>query len=312
MADINWYGWEEQLYLPLLIKKQRIDLMHFPHFNVPLFYPDPFVVTIHDLIMHHYPRPQATTRSKPIYWLKDKMHRLIIKQAVKKAKTIIVPTNFTGQDIIKTLRLNSHLAQKIKTTYLGVAESIQSQPDNKIFSKCQINLPFVLYAGNAYPHKNLERLIKAWKIFIKTNQSYQLVLAGSTNYFYRQLMNQEKNWSSFNIVFTDFVKDNELCALYQQAELFVFPSLYEGFGLPPLEAIQHGLPVACSNTSCLPEILGDGAIYFDPKNEEQIAQTINLALHDKSLRQRLIDAGQQQLKNYSWQKTAQKTLEIYK
>jgi glycosyltransferase involved in cell wall biosynthesis len=147
--------------------------------------------------------------------------------------------------------------------------------------------PYILYVGNDYPHKNLERLKLVFEKIKQDGLNYELVLT------------------------TKFVSEQELDNLYKNASLFVFPSLYEGFGLPPLEAMRRGLPVASSNTTCLQEILGDAAIYFDPLNIDDMAEKIKKALIDRDLRERLIKEGFERVKKYDWQRMARETNEVY-
>lgn len=151
----------------------------------------------------------------------------------------------------------------------------------------ELHKPYILYVGNDYYHKNLARLKLAFKKIIEGGLDYELVLI------------------------TEFVSDEELDSLYKNACLFVFPSLSEGFGLPPLEAMARGLPVTSSYSTCLPEILGDAAIYFNPLDINDIANQIKKALLDKDLRKKLIQKGFEQIKKYSWEKMAKETLKIY-
>jgi len=327
LSNIKWYSWSEQLLFPWIIKKEKIDLMHFPHWNVPLLYNDPFVVTVHDLIMYHYPRQEASTHGPLVYWLKDKLHRLVLKHANKKARQIIAPSKFTKNDIHKTLGVSLN---KISTVYLAPLTPLTSNPhpvtrnENFNLKNLPITKPYILYVGNAYPHKNLDTLIKAWKVFSeKYDNNFQLVLVGKKNYFYQKLLNTEVNRLEAgsrcggtlkhlnNLIFTDYVNDEQLIQLYTKAKLYIFPSLYEGFGLPPLEAMTYGIPVVSSNVSCLPEILGDAALYFDPKNVDEIVRAIHLGLHDESIRGRLGNEAKKLLGGYSWEKTARETLGIY-
>lgn len=147
--------------------------------------------------------------------------------------------------------------------------------------------PYILYVGNDYPHKNLKRLNSAFKKIIESGLDYQLILI------------------------TEFVSEQELDNLYKNASLFVFPSLSEGFGLPPLEAMARGIPVVSSNATCLPEILGDAAVYFNPLDVDDMAEKIKKTLLDESLRKNLIEKGFEQIKKYSWEKMAEETLELY-
>jgi glycosyltransferase involved in cell wall biosynthesis len=157
----------------------------------------------------------------------------------------------------------------------------------------------------------LEGLIRAWQIFYSQHgDGYQLVLAGRKNYFYERLSAMASGIE--NILFTDFVPETDLPALYHNASLYIFPSFYEGFGLPPLEAMQYGVPVISSNATCLPEILRDSALYFDPHNYEEMAAAIWRGLTDQNLRAELTQKSVQLIHNLSWEKTAYTTLEQYR
>jgi len=310
LADIGWYGWKEQFIFPGIIKKQQLDLMHFPHWNVPIFYNDNFVVTIHDLLLLHFPTHRASTLGPMSYWLKNKLFRLTLSHAVNKAKKIITISEFTKQDIEQTLHIKK---EKITTTYLSpFSQKLDSEPPFSVYQKYEINKPYWLYVGVAYPHKNLEKLVDAWEIFCQQHgHTYHLVLSGKKNYFYNQLEKYIENKKIKDIILTDFVPDDELPELYRNASLYVFPSLYEGFGLPPLEAMQYDLPVIASNRTCLPEILEEAAVYFNPDDPHAITTAANLVIKDRDTRAKLIDQGQKILQKYSWLRTAEQTLEIY-
>ena len=211
LTDIPWYSWQEQTKLKKIIKKENVDLMHFPHWNVPLSYHDPFVVTIHDLIMYHFPRPQATTRSRIVFWLKDKIHRMVIRHAVEKASRVIATSEFTKGDVVKTL----HIAEsKITVVYQApfIDDAYRASPItyHDIQKKYSITEPYVLYVGAAYPHKNLERLVDAWKLFEeKYGENYQLVLVGKEDYFYKRLKSGIKAGES-KIIFTGFASGRKI------------------------------------------------------------------------------------------------------
>jgi len=316
LADIPWYSLAEQIKFPAIIKKQKVDLMHFPHWNVPLLYPGRFVVTIHDLIMYHFPRATATTLGPLTYWVKDHLHRLVIKNAVKCASKIIVTSEFTKEDVRKTLGVSE---EKMVTTYQAPfpkntdTQNLSPQEITTFFAGHNINREYVLYVGAAYPHKNLDTLLQGWKIFEdRYDEDYQLVLVGKDSHFYRELHKTATKYQCKNVVFTGFVPDNELEILYNHASLYIFPSLYEGFGLPPLEAMAHGVPVASSDSSCLPEILQDSAYYFRPTDTRAISDAIEHLLIDKTLRARLIERGEKLCTKYSWEELAEQTLQIYK
>jgi len=338
LAPLRWYTISEQFFMPMLVNNEQIDLMHFPHFNVPLVYQGPFVVTIHDLVLEHFPTQKASTLSPIFYKIKRAGYKKVITSALKRAQRILAPSEYTKEELIKHFSLEK---DKIKVTYEGAPEpkitnyklqtgianfssrsnrglksAILQIPTSNILQKYGIMKPYILYVGNAYPHKNLERLILA---FERLNQDYQLVLVGEEDYFYKRLKEYSdtnirihtNDTNDTNIIFTGFVRDGDLEILYKNASLYIFPSLCEGFGLPPLEAMACGVPVVSSNKTCLPEILGQAAYYFNPRSIDDIARTIKKVTTDEDLRKELITKGFERIKKYSWQKMAEKTLEIY-
>ncbi len=310
-ADIHWYTFKEQLKLSSIIKKEKLDLMHFPHWNVPIFFDDPFIVTIHDLTMFHFARPESSTRSKLIFWIKDKVHRRVVRRVVKRALHIITTSDFTKRDVALTLGVPM---DKMTTVYQSpFFEDGWGDIDKGVLKKHGITKDYVLYVGSAYPHKNLETLLKAWQIFeSKYGDDYELVLAGKKNYFYERLLKGVDFKKCRNITFIDFPDDKELASLYSWASLYVFPSLYEGYGLPPLEAMSHDIPVVSSNESCLPEVLGEAALFFDPRNPENMCSVIRNALTNVDIAMSLTQNGRDRIKELSSKKFALETLELYK
>ncbi|HPV70651.1 MAG TPA: glycosyltransferase family 1 protein [Candidatus Magasanikbacteria bacterium] len=309
LADIKWYTWREQIYLNRIIKKQKIDLMHFPHWNVPFFYRRPFVVTIHDLILLKFPSRQASTLGWFKYLIKNLSYRLVLRHAIYGSRKILVPTEFVKQDILKNFSVSS---TKIKVTGEGITNLPNTPSSPDLLKNLNISQPYFLYVGVAYPHKNLERLVLAFADFQKKETcNFQLVLVGKKNYFYQRLENFIKKNNLSNIVLTDFLPDTDLPTLYHQALAYIFPSLYEGFGLPPLEAMAYNTPVISSNTSCLPEVLGQAALYFNPQNQPELSLALKTISQDTFLRQKLISAGQDRIKLFSWQNCAQLTLQEY-
>ncbi|MFC1701032.1 glycosyltransferase family 4 protein [Patescibacteria group bacterium] len=304
LADYKWYGFAEQIFFPFKIWKAKVDLMHFPHFNVPLFCPVDFVVTIHDLILKHFPTRKASTLGPILYFIKNYVYRFVIWISVKRAKKIITVSEYTKKDILDSFNIE---ANKVDVIYEGVFTRSLPLDNLGILRKHKIVKSYLLYVGNAYPHKNLEKLILAF------NGLYglQLVLVGQIDYFYRRLKKFVYKKNINNIIFTDFVSDEDLAILYKNADLYIFPSLYEGFGLPPLEAMAYGLPVVCSNSSCLPEILGDAAIYFDPKDINDIINKIKQVLYSQDMRKKLISSGYNRIEKYSWLKMSKKIYDIY-
>ncbi len=314
LADIPWYSFAEQVRLKKIIDEERVDIMHFPHWNVPFLYNKPFIVTVHDLIMWHFPRQEASTHGPLVYWLKDRASHLVVKHAVSAAKHILTTSEFTKYDIHKTLRVP---LERMTVTYQAPYSHKQSAISNQqlILNRYSINKPYVLYVGSAYPHKNLNRLIEAWKIIQeKCEDKYQLVLVGKDSYFYQKLKNHLSTLAPEHlstVVFTGFVPDDQLEILYKNSSLYVAPSLYEGFALPALEAIARGLPAVTSNSSCFPEVLGSSALYFDPESIGYMAEAIYQGLTDKNIRFDLVRQGGEELKRYSWERLAKQTLTAY-
>jgi len=165
--------------------------------------------------------------------------------------------------------------------------------------------PYILYVGNAYPHKNLERLILAFNNLIRDGFDCRLILVGEKDRFYKKLKIGGK------IIPTGFISDEELDNLYKNSALCVFPSLCEGFGLPPLEAMKRRVPVVCSNMGSLPEILGESAVYFNPLDIDDITEKIKMVLMDNNLIKKLVQKGFEQVMKYSWSDMAEKTLKQY-
>lgn len=324
LADCSWYTFREQWQMPRLIKKAKLDLIHYPHFNVPLFSPVKFVVTIHDLILTHFPTMRATTKGKLIYWLKNIAYRLVIFSALRKAKKIITVSEFTKEDIIHNFKIS---ADKILVTYEGAAE-LDKGGDLKFCAKLDYksladkNLrpvgDFLLYVGSAYPHKNLERLLSVFVTLNKNKYPLQLLLVGRSDYFYERLKEKAKELSLWQeadmgsrVIFAGYVPDEDLIGLYAKAKAYIFPSLYEGFGLPPLEAMSKSCPVLSSDRASLPEILSEAALYFNPEDDQDIEEKIKMICEDELLRQNFIKKGLERVKFYDWLKCASLTRDIY-
>lgn len=314
LAPYRWYTLAEQLFMPVTIRRQGVDLMHFPHFNVPLLYRKPFIATIHDLIIIHFPTERATTLGPLLYKFKHWAGKLVMRHAVLKSTHIITVSKFSKEDIARYYGIPG---SKITVTYEAAElhpEQGTRRNDEELLSKYSVRRPFFLYVGNAYPHKNLEILLDVAKALKSTESGipWTFVLVGKKDYFYARL--KQEAWSrdlDDLFVFPGFVPDRDLPAFYRNARAYIFPSRYEGFGLPPLEAMSYGTPVLASRASCLPEVLGDAALYFHPEDVSGIINAIQTVDEDDKLRERLIEKGRRQVQKYSWQRMAEATLQLY-
>jgi len=320
---IPWYSWQEQILMPFYLWREKLNLIHFPHFNVPLLTPCKFVVTIHDLILTHFPTRRATTLAPIVYWLKNLAYRIVIFGAIKRAQKIITVSEFTKQDLITQFKV---LPSRIAVTYEGVANLAKGRDslfiaklDNQeTLKQYHIADNFLLYVGNAYPHKNLEFLLRVFVKLLVRKPDLRLVLIGKEDYFYNRVKDYARSlniWQKENVnssvIFPGYVSDAQLEILYQEARVYIFPSLYEGFGLPPLEAMARSCPVLSSDRASLPEILGDAALYFDPENENDLLEKTWKIINEKELRNNLVTKGLVQIKKYSWWQCANDTLIVY-
>lgn len=299
-ADISWHSIEEQLKFPLLLNKYNLDLIHFPYISVPIFYNKPFVVTIHDLIPLHFPTGKASTLPLPIYGIKQLGYRYVLSSAAKRAKKIISPSNSTKKDIVEYLKIPKG---KIEVIYEGVDENLK----NKEISKKE---NILLYVGNAYPHKNLTTLLYALKnseiSFIK------LIMVGKEDYFYKRLKNKVKEMNlEDRVKFQGLATEEELSLLYKRAKAVIIPSFIEGFGLPALEGMANGCQVLASDIPVLHEVSKDAAIYFDPRNINDLVQKLKSVYSGEKSNKINIKRGLERAKEFSWGKTAKETLKLY-
>jgi len=312
LADFPHYSLKEQVFFPLIINKENLDIMHFPHFNVPIFYLGKYLVTIHDLIKHSSRGMQTTTKNAGLYWLKYLGYKLVFASAVKRAQKIITPSNFVKEEIIKKYRIDS---PKIEVTYEGFNQKMKSQ-GKEILPKYGIKKPFLLYVGSVYPHKNVENLIKAVLLLNQSNHlsslRFTLVIVCGRSVFWQRLLNKIKEMKAENLVkMTGFVPDEELGSFYREALAFTFPSLSEGFGLPGLEAMANGLPLVCSDIPVFHEIYENAAEYFNPHEPKDIAEKIIKVITNEEIKNSLTQKGLERVKDFSWQKMASQTLQIY-
>ncbi|MBI2029527.1 glycosyltransferase family 4 protein [Candidatus Gottesmanbacteria bacterium] len=305
-TDIRWHSIEEQISFPLLLNRFDLDLIHFPYFSVPLFNSHPFVVTIHDLTTLNYSTGKASTLPLPLYKLKHIAYRFVLKNALFNSKRIIVPSNSVKKDLIKVY---PQIENKIRVTYEAGSLPMSDSQRQYSFE------PFFLYVGNSYPHKNLENAILALKLFNSDRKNkYNLVIAGKIDHFTQRLKDFAKTHKvDKQIIFQNSLNDQALSRLYLRCEGLIFPSLSEGFGLPILEAFDHGTIVCCSNIEVFRELYGSVPFYFNPLNIESIAKSMEKTSFLNAADKKKIIKEQKEISSkFSWKKTASKTLEIYK
>lgn len=325
IVSIPHYSLAEQTKFLKILNAGNFDLVHFLNFNHPIFYQRPFIATIHDLTMLLYPSG-SQQKSKLKRWAFKK----VMKNAVKNSRAIIAVSRATKKDCIKYLGANP---KKIKVIYEAVdpsyarkIRSTKSEARNKskiLNTKYKIQFPYLLFVSQWRPHKGLPELIKAFEILKEKYPTslklrgtskipHQLVITGRPNKNFPEIPFIIHNSKFKNSIITPgFVNDQDLPIIYQNAEAFIFPSFYEGFGLGPLEAMACGTPVISSNLSCMPEILGDAAQYFNPHNITDVVDKIYQTLTKTNLRKKMIAKGFRQIKKYSWAKMAKETLEVY-
>ncbi len=306
-----YYSLAEHHILPGEIRKANLDFIHFLNFNVPFNCPVPYIVTIHDLTLFFF---SGRKKKSPIYKL---AYKVIMGRAVRKAKFVHAITNYTKKDITKIFKIPE---AKIKVIYEGVGKNfrpINSEKDiQKTLKKFKIQKPYLMYHGAWRKHKNLVNLIQAFYRFNKENvgQNFSLVLAGKIDPAYPEVLGTIKNLNlEKHIILTKkFIEDKDLAVLLSGCTAYVFPSLYEGFGLTPLEAMACGAPVLSSDSSCLPEILGDAAYYFDPRDPEDIKTAMLRMCSNKELQQDFSRRSLKQVQKYSWKRMAREIMKLYK
>jgi glycosyltransferase involved in cell wall biosynthesis len=331
LINIKHYSLKEQTRLHKYLKEKKYDLVHFTQFNHPVFYKGRFVVTVHDLTMLGH-----LHRQNPI---KRIAFNKVMEAAAKKSVKILTVSETSKKEIIEYYGTKE---DKIVVTYLGTDDKYNLQVKNKnskiekFRKKYDIPGEYILYTGMWKRHKNLLRMLEAFEKAAKkgeiADRKIQLVMAGKIDKREPEVIelikkinskfeegSKEKGEGALHptpstprIITTGFITEEELPIAYAGASAYIIPSLSEGFGLPPLEAMACGTPVISSKESCMPEILGDVPLYFDPYNVDDMAEAMEKIIVDKELRKAMIPKGLEQVQKYSWEDTAQKTFEVYR
>lgn len=312
LADFRHYSLKEQLLLPKIIIDERPDLVHFPHFNVPVFFSGKFVVTIHDLLMHKGKGKEATTLPPYLYALKRMGYKAVFKKAALNSQKIIVPSQTVKEEVVKYYKVPE---DKVMVTYEGVDDFWfgKRKPESALEKYGLKESKYFIYTGNAYPHKNLKRAIEATVEINKDGREVIFAIVSSRNVFTQKLEEMIRELNAQECVkLLGFVPDDELKELYSQSFGFVYPSLSEGFGLPGLEAMASGTVSVVSTIPVFKEVYKDTAIYFNPFDFSSIAQAMKYVIDLTQLkRKELIEKGKNLAKTYSWEKMAKETLQVY-
>ncbi len=310
-VNIPHYWFREQLIFPKILEKYNLDLVHFLNFNHPILYKGKFVTTVHDLTMVKAPsgKSQLSLFKRPFY-------KWVLKDAVISSKLINTISQQSKEDITKYFGVDK---EKVKITHLSIDKErykpVETKEGLRALDKYGIKKPYLLFVSQLRPHKGISYLLEAFRILKKEyrQDEVSLVLVGKDSGQFPKLTKKiNRALKRDDVVAPGFVENRDMAALYSLANVFVFPSLYEGFGLPPLEAMSCGTPVAASDRSCIPEVLGKAPLYFDPQDPAQMASIINTLLINQKLADKLRKRGFKRVDKYSWQKTARETLEIYK
>jgi glycosyltransferase involved in cell wall biosynthesis len=309
LVNAKHYSLSEQVRFLWKAWRAKLDLMHFTHFNAPLLYRRKTVVTIHDLTLSFFPGKKMNS------WFFRTAYNLVLRNAAKHATRVIAVSKNTKSDLMEVCKTDS---AKIEVVYEGVGENFGPREDKEaasdLLKKYNINKEFMLYTGVWRSHKNLVNMVKAFGLLCEDEGfDPQLVITGEEDPCYPEVKRTVKELGlEHQVVFAGLVPEDELTAFYQTAKMYVFPSLYEGFGLPPLEAMRCGTPVVASKVSCIPEICGeDNAVFFDPYDPEDIANAMRKLWLDEGLQADLRERGLLHSRKFSWEKMAEKTLEVY-
>lgn len=297
---LRWQQWE----LPRRARAAGAELLHVTGFDAPRWRPCPVVLTVHDLIGMLF--PHALPPIARLYWSRWLPH------TVRWADAIIANSENTRRDLVRLLHIPT---ERIRTIYLGVDGSFHAPTDRDtleaVRSHYQLSQPLILYVGTLEPRKGIDTLIAAFAQ-LAGDLPHSLIIAGKRGWYTETLFRQaESTGLGERVRFLDYVAAEHLPALYGLANLFVFPSRYEGFGLPVLEAMACGTPVVCSNASSLPEVAGEAALLVPPDDVDALAEAMARALRDAALRQRLVSLGFGQARRFTWSEAAYQTAALY-
>jgi glycosyltransferase involved in cell wall biosynthesis len=296
------FTFAEQLGLLRQIRKLNLDLVHFPMVQQPVLYKGKTATTMNDLTTLHFRNP---SKNFVIFTIKRWVYWWVNKVVARKSDALMSFTNFVKEDVSKFADVRK---DKITVINLAAEELAgEAEPIAKLKGE-----DFIMFTGRPLPHKNLYRLIEAFANLRQKHPDLLLAIIGKKDASYNTYIKfMEKLNVGDSIVFTDYIPDGQLKWALGHTKAYIFPSLSEGFGLPGLEAMHYGAPVISSNATCLPEVYGDAAHYFEPTDVKDIVSKIDDVLSNPKLRENLVEKGKIRVKKYSWQRMAEQTLEVY-
>jgi glycosyltransferase involved in cell wall biosynthesis len=304
--SLKYYSLREQVDLPRILRRKKIDLLHSPHFNIPLIRVCPTVVTIHDVI-YLACREDLPSLAGRMYY------RAMMAAAVRRADRIITDSEYSRRDIQRFFKAKD---DRLDVIYPGVDQSIRKNVDSvklcEVKSRLGIVSPYLIYTGIYKLRKNHAGLLQAFKTFVDRGGHAQLVIAGPMEDGEEMLRRLARDLGvADRVVFTGFVDDRDLPALYSGASVYACPSLYEGFGFTVLEAMACGIPVVCSKETSLPEVAGAAALYADARNPQEFGNALYQVFSDQALRAMLVSKGTNNLQRFQWKHAAEQTLAVY-
>jgi glycosyltransferase involved in cell wall biosynthesis len=298
----------EQFVLPAYLRRNGFDIYHSPTFHGPfVFKGAKTIVTVHDLVTFLFPETQP--RAFAAY------SRFMTRAAVRASSGVIVPSESTRRDLVRLLKADEGRIHVVPYAHGGFFAPVKN-PSMLLGVRERFGLPerFVLFVGSLEPRKNAVMLVKAYSAIRRDGIPHKLVICGGAGWLNekeRVLKAVADEGLGADVLFTGYVRDELMPAIYSMAEVFVYPSLYEGFGFPVLEAMACGCPVVASNVSSIPEVAGDAALLVGPADLSGLKDAVSRVLTDGGLRGRLIEAGLRRAREFSWEKTARETVRVY-
>jgi len=302
LAPIPDYTFAEQVRLAQLLYSLKPDLVHFCMPQQPLLYFGKRVTTVHDLTLVRF---ENIDMNPLLYKLRKTVFTLLLRNVIWRSKAVLTPTEFVRSDVLD-FSSQQHARKVITTLEAGDPLAATSEPVEKLSKK-----PFIFFVGNAFPYKNLRRIVEAYMVLKKTQPELELVFAGKKDYFYEQLEQFAAEKGAKDVHILGFISEGEKRWLFQNAQAYVVASLSEGFHIPGLEAMYEGCPVISSNATCLPEVNGDAALYFDPTSTEELVDALTQISTDQDIRERQIACGNKRVKQFSWARMAKETKAVY-